>query len=656
MKRFTLFIVAALIATISFAQKPVPAGKALVTPTTTANQFVETPQKADIKAFMTNASTKNAKKRAPKKAVASAADLEGSYVWNYLSSSDLAEDPSTLSNTSSNTANVTITVDNEGTLTISGMFPNDLTASYDEGSQAIVIESQLAGTSSYGDYAIKGLFYYGGDDQYGAGWYYTTIYGYILEDGTIYFEDWMIRVLQGGQYDGYSLTPYYVAGSKLEPSEPIEAVTLPDNVELIEYSLSATDNSGNPYSGTAYIGIDGNDVYLKGYSSYIPDALIKGTKDGNTVTFAANQYLGSYYGYDSYFIKEAVFTYDEATDTYTADGDVYSLLGNQYIDVYTTDPILRGVKEKAAMPANPAITGLRNSKYGYIIDFNVPNVDTNGEGLVSSKLFYEFFTDVEGEVNPMTFTPTTHSRITENMTIIPFGFSEDYDFYNTYVYLNDLYSSDWNKIGIKSIYYGGGETNETEIQWFDVKPYAITVTAKSADNKTFYTTFFNATTSYVADANTKVYTAKVSDSGEWVDLAEVTNKTIPAGNAVILESDAENIKLGGSTTTGTLSNNDLKGAAADKAPAEGVTTYVLANGDAGVGFYQFAGATLAAGKAYIEIAGDAAAKVLTFGETTAINGVADVKAGNAVIYNLAGQRVNNALKGVFIQNGKKVVF
>ena len=293
------------------------------------------------------------------------------------------------------------------------------------------------------------------------------------EDGTLTTEIWLVRVLSGGQYDGYSLTPYWLPGGTFTPSEAPKAVELPVGVELKEYSLSGTDYSGNPYSSSAFIGIDGNDVYLQGYSSYIPEALIKGTKEDDTVTFPGGQFLGSYAGYNSYFVEEAVFTYDETNDTYTASGDVYALLDNRYIDVWTTDPVLKGVVEKAATPANPAITALTNSQYGYYISFNVPNVDTNGEGLASSKLFYEIFTDIEHEVNPLTFTPTTHTYLTEDLTIIPFGFSEQYDFYDTQIYLNELYSADWNKIDIKSIYEGGGETHETEIQWYTIKPYAV---------------------------------------------------------------------------------------------------------------------------------------------------------------------------------------
>lgn len=253
-----------------------------------------------------------------------------------------------------------------------------------------------------------------------------------------------------------------------EPEKP-ETVTVPESLELKEYAMTYTDYQKNPGSGSAFIGIDGNDVYMVGFSTNLPEAAIKGTKEGNTITFAPNQYLGAYGPYDVYFVSGAVLIYDETQDTYTAGADVYSLLNGQYVDRYTRGLVLKGVVERAVMPANPSITGLvKDKNYGYIITFNVPNVDVNGEGLVASKLFYELFTDIDGTVAPLTFTPATHTYLEDELTVIPFGFTENYDFYDSRIYLNDLYSADWDKLGIKSIYYGGDAENATEIQWYTI--------------------------------------------------------------------------------------------------------------------------------------------------------------------------------------------
>ena len=411
----------------------------------------------------------------PPEEVFDVASLVGDYIWNYETSDELAADLSSITTTAGQArVKITLSEKTEGGITISGMFPYDLEATVESGYDGyyIVIESgQLAGTSSLGDYVIDGLFYFEGEEEVEAGWYYTFIFGDIADDGSIHFDNWICRILTGGEYDGYSLTPYYVAGSTLTPTEPLTVVTLPDGLEIRPYMMSYDE--GNKSINVA---VDGNDVYFQGMSKYIPEAWVKGTKEGNFVTFPSMQYMGEYESYgSSYFFYngEAVFTYDPEAGTYTAEGLVYGVLDDRYYDGYYTNPMLALVVEKAVIPANPEITSmLESSSYGWYITFNVPLLDVNGEPLIGSKLSYMIYTDIEGEVAPLTFTPATHTKLTQDMTEIPFGFSEDWDFYDNKIYLNELYSEEWNKIGIQSIYRGGGEENVTEIQWLTIKPYA----------------------------------------------------------------------------------------------------------------------------------------------------------------------------------------
>ena len=88
--------------------------------------------------------------------------------------------------------------------------------------------------------------------------------------------------------------------------------------------------------------------------------------------------------------------------------------------------------------------------------------------------------------------------------------------------------------------------------------------------------------------------------------------------------------------------------------------YVL-NGDA---FYLAksetnGGTTVASGKAYLQLSqqASAGARVLRFAddETQGINAISTVKAADGAYYNLSGQRVNAPVKGLYIQNGKKMI-
>lgn len=82
--------------------------------------------------------------------------------------------------------------------------------------------------------------------------------------------------------------------------------------------------------------------------------------------------------------------------------------------------------------------------------------------------------------------------------------------------------------------------------------------------------------------------------------------------------------------------------------------YVLAKKDV-LGFYKLASTDkVPAGKAYLQIASSSREFIPINGEATAIK-IVDTAKANSTIYNLAGQQVKNAQKGVFVIDGKKVI-
>jgi len=419
-------------------------------------------------------------KQTRRAAIASVDALVGDYTWDYKTSSTRAADVSTITPTAGS-AHVTIAKGTaDGTIVISGMFPNDITASVDISTGDISIARQAAGTNSnYGAYDIRNMYY--NADAETPGWYVgTKIPATVGDDGVITFSTtmWIQRVLTEGDYAGASLTPYYLPGSTLTPSEPLTVVTPPDAVAAAaeEYTLTylatadATERSSIPIK----IAVDGSDVYVQGVSYYLPEAWVKGTQAGNTITFPGKQYMGQYGTYGSSFFfynGETVFTYDVETNTFSATGQVYGVLADKYYDGNYFNPVLKKVVEVAATPATPSITKLANGNYGYYFTFNIPTVDTEGNGLVTSKLTYKIYTDVNHEISVLTFTPTTHTKLTAEMSEFPYGFTENYDFYTDQIYLNNLFSTTWHQIGIQTIYTGGGETHESEIGWYKIKEY-----------------------------------------------------------------------------------------------------------------------------------------------------------------------------------------
>ena len=82
--------------------------------------------------------------------------------------------------------------------------------------------------------------------------------------------------------------------------------------------------------------------------------------------------------------------------------------------------------------------------------------------------------------------------------------------------------------------------------------------------------------------------------------------------------------------------------------------YALGQKNNEVGLYLVAdGVTIPAGKAYLNGGGNDV-KTFVFGGETAIQSV-EAAANNAAIYNLAGQRVQKTVKGLYIQNGRKFI-
>lgn len=145
-----------------------------------------------------------------------------------------------------------------------------------------------------------------------------------------------------------------------------------------------------------------------------------------------------------------------------------------------------------------------------------------------------------------------------------------------------------------------------------------------------------------------------SADGEKAQMEAIT--TAPAHTPVIIKATAETYTLTPIETAEEVGDNWLKISDGTITRATGI--YVLANIDDVVGFYALKeDVTLPEGKVYLEVPGTDDVKFIgfDFGETTGINAVEHINTENAVIYNLAGQRVQTPTRGIYIMNGKKVL-
>ena len=330
---------------------------------------------------------------------------------------------------------------------------------------------------------------YVGEDEYGPEYICGTndaetltdiVFNYNAQDGVL--EAATLFIIEGASVT--EVAPYCFWAqpvfSKTAP-EGLKPVEAPEGLVTDEWAINAVTNFGDPVSGYVNIGFDGNDVYLQGLCTYLPESWIKGKKDGSTITFAGDQYFGYYDGgpMNSYYFflrsEGIAFNYNAEAGTMAAEGEIYIYTGGSNLkgDVYN-NPVLTKVVEKSGTPATPSISQVYDGTDAPVVMFTVPTVDVDGNGMASSKLTFQFLKDVEMDISPVTFEPAQYASLTETMSAFPYGYSNGDDFQPKYILLRQSDYNTWNRIGIQSIYTGGGEEKKSEVFWLAIKDYAKT--------------------------------------------------------------------------------------------------------------------------------------------------------------------------------------
>lgn len=284
----------------------------------------------------------------------------------------------------------------------------------------------------------------------------------------------------------YGLYAYIEEGLVVVPIEgeidlPVEA---PNDMEIETYVFSATDYyTGNTTSYGINVGFYGNEVYIQGICSDFPDAWIKGSVEDNQLIFPTGQLLTTYAMYNIWFlgygdtgVEDVVFAYDAEQGIMSTNQwiiiniDKYDIAeGANCWSIYADPITIQYVNEQAGTPENPIISGINFSNYGPILELAIPLVDTDGNALNFEKLTYKIYCDRgNGEPELVTFTTSDYTRLEEDMSEIPFAFSDNYDFESgPRIYLNMEDYEEWERIGIQTIYYGGEECHESEICWYE---------------------------------------------------------------------------------------------------------------------------------------------------------------------------------------------
>ena len=289
---------------------------------------------------------------------------------------------------------------------------------------------------------------------------------------------------------------YFVAyDSELTFADDSDTVEVPDDLDAEDYQFSATQmelvdaengiwTEYEDVAGTVRVAYDDDFVYIQGLCRYIPTAWVKGKRDGNRFVFENGQYFGIYiFGGEAYPVYlvgfdtekaqagDVVMTLDEETGTLTAQQYVsLSAIPDDawFYEIWSNVTISRLV-DVAAVPATPEFLYFEYDpdwEMG-LAELSIPAVDVDGKALITSKLYYQIYTDYGEGGEPYTFEADWHEGLAEDMSVVPYDFEDDIDFLRAgEMILFYTIQADIKRIGVKSIYTGGGETNESEISWW----------------------------------------------------------------------------------------------------------------------------------------------------------------------------------------------
>lgn len=321
-------------------------------------------------------------------------------------------------------------------------------------------------------------------------------------------DNWL--VLNGSLTQSYALGYFSSAIIKKGgDTPPSDVVTPPAGLVASEYAFTASNitfdsQEGWKYNAVKYnvrLGMSGNDAYLQGLCRSLPTAWLQGKRDVNDgeLTFASGQYYGAYetgFGpsYDFFFAAgsypvsaptwadEASFAYDAQAGTYTS-SDVLML--NSSATQIAPYELYAGAKltkiyDRVATPAAPVVNDFTpfNAQTGFgQMLLTIPLDGTAGEDLLSDKLGYQLF--VESEDRPYVFNKDRYRLIPEQqMTLVPYNYSDGYDIFlggSAVYFYDDL--KDAKRIGVQSVYDGGGERRVSAITWIDVDKYLAGIEA-----------------------------------------------------------------------------------------------------------------------------------------------------------------------------------
>lgn len=242
---------------------------------------------------------------------------------------------------------------------------------------------------------------------------------------------------------------------------------------------------------------------------------------------------------------------------------------------------------------------------------------------------------------------------TKEFGCLSFGAKRDHAAHTQSYYIVTRTGS-FERAGFSDFY----DDNNSSAFTFEEVTYPNTITFHDAKkiNGVSHIATFSAPFATIIPTGVKAY--YVSAKGAEATMTAIDAKAIPAKQGVILTSESDaavTMVPAAGETAATITDNQLgHSAGADKTLTAG-EGYILGNGTEGTAFYPCQAGSLPSNKAYL-LGNGQSAIVMNFGNAvTGINTIAAPASAKAPIFDLSGRRVVKATKGLYIQNGKKVI-
>ena len=154
----------------------------------------------------------------------------------------------------------------------------------------------------------------------------------------------------------------------------------------------------------------------------------------------------------------------------------YDLLGNVALTPMVDEP---------AVPATPAVLYFEyydDEDMGFVV-LDIPVTDPDGKPLMTDLLGYQLFCDYGEGPEPYIFWADIYG-FEDDQTVIPYSFNDDMNILmGGQLVVVYFIGQDIQRIGVQSVYEGGGETNLSEIGWYDLTATSVT-SIVADDNRT----------------------------------------------------------------------------------------------------------------------------------------------------------------------------